>query len=115
MLNREINTCDYPLSRNLYGVLKLAAENIGFAFNHISDLSIINLRIGSVRKNEDLDLKDNDRFKRTILHKEDLVNLIECAITTTVKYGTYYAVSENSNKPWSIENTIQELIYSPKT
>ena len=48
-LGREININDYPYSIGLYGVLKLASENIGFLFSHHFNMSVINLRIGTVR------------------------------------------------------------------
>lgn len=113
-IHREITTSDYPLSESLYGVLKLAAENIGFAYTRASDLSIINLRIGTVVDDEFTAINYNDRFNRTILYKEDLINIVECAINSDIKYGTYYAVSDNKNKPWSIDNAIRELGYKPQ-
>lgn len=39
--------------------------------------------------------------------------MIKAAIETNISFGTYYAVSENEEKPWSIEKTKQELGYEP--
>ncbi len=114
-LQREITTNDYPYSKGLYGVLKIASEQAGFIFSLDSDLSIINIRIGSVpAQNEQDALKENDRLTRTLLSKKDLVELFSAAIEAKVNFGTYYGVSNNPDKPWDISNAIEELGYSPK-
>ncbi len=114
-LQREITTNDYPYPKGLYGVLKIASEQAGFVFSLHSDLSIINIRIGSVPSdNEKNALKQNDRLTRTLLSREDLVKLFSAAIEAKVKFGTYYGVSNNPDKPWDISNAIEELGYSPK-
>jgi len=53
LLGRKINTDDYPHSKSLYGLLKLASENLGYLFSHQSDakVSVINLRIGTAAEN----------------------------------------------------------------
>ncbi|MCH1624189.1 NAD-dependent epimerase/dehydratase family protein [Ferdinandcohnia quinoae] len=110
-LGREITTNDYPYSRGLYGVLKLASENIGHVFASETDnkLSIINLRIGSVRLDESQAVEQDERLSRTLLSHEDTVQLFDLAIQSTVKYGTYYGVSNNPGKPWSTESAWREL------
>ncbi|MFD2654916.1 NAD-dependent epimerase/dehydratase family protein [Gracilibacillus thailandensis] len=114
-LQREITTNDYPYPKGLYGVLKIASEQAGFIFSLHSDLSIINIRIGSVpAQNEKDALKENDRLTRTLLSKEDLIELFSVAIEAKVNFGTYYGVSNNPDKPWDISNAIEELGYSPK-
>ncbi|MGP4039270.1 NAD-dependent epimerase/dehydratase family protein [Gracilibacillus sp. D59] len=113
-LQREITTNDYPYPKGLYGVLKIASEQAGFIFSLNSDLSIINIRIGSVPGNKEIEaLKHNDRLLRTLLSREDLVELFSAAIEANVKFGTYYGVSNNTNKPWDISNAIEDLKYSP--
>lgn len=54
LLGRQINTNDYPQSKSLYGLLKLASENLGYLFSHQLDakVSVINLRIGTAAENE---------------------------------------------------------------
>jgi len=108
-LGREITTEDYPYSRGLYGVLKLASENIGHIMARENQLSIINLRIGSVHDNEKPDVKKDQRLHRTLLTHEDTIQLFDLAIQSTVKFGTYYGVSDNPDKPWSMENAWKEL------
>lgn len=109
-LGRRINVKDYPYSRGLYGVLKLAVENIGFAFINKHDLSIINLRIGSVKQDEEKSIyKDIDRHKKTWLSEVDTVNLFEDSILSDIKFGTFYGVSDNPGKPWNNDNAKEEL------
>jgi nucleoside-diphosphate-sugar epimerase len=116
LLGREITVKDYPFSKSLYGVLKLASENIGHILTREleNNLSVINLRIASVPEDEYEALKENGRLHHTLLSREDTILLFNLAIQSTVKYGTYYGVSDNPNKPWSTENAWQELGYVSK-
>lgn len=113
---REITVDDYPYSRSLYGTLKLASENIGhiLAYEEESNLSVINLRIGSVRRDEVEDLQTNPRINKTLLSHKDVIQLFDLAIQSTVKFGTYYGVSENKDKPWSTINATRELGFVSK-
>jgi len=115
-LGREITVDDYPYSRNLYGTLKLASENIGhiLAYEEENNLSVINLRIGSVRRNEVKDLQTNPRINKTLLSHEDVIQLFDLAIQSTVKFGTYYGVSDNKDKPWSTVSATRELGFVSK-
>lgn len=109
-LGREITIHDYPVSKGLYGVLKLASENIGFAFHHTYNLSVINLRIGSIKQNEQKEIHQNfSRLKKTWLTETDTINLYKESIESDVAYGTYYGVSDNPGKPWNTENAKIEL------
>lgn len=110
VLGREISVSDYPYSKGLYGILKLAGENIGHAFSEQYGLGVINLRIGSVRLNEKQEiLADVDRYKKTWLSEADVVQIFEKAIEKDIRYGTYYAVSDNIGKPWDISNLESDL------
>ncbi|WP_077617428.1 NAD-dependent epimerase/dehydratase family protein [Bacillus sinesaloumensis] len=115
-LGREITVEDYPYQRTLYGTLKLASENIGhiLAYEEENNLSVINLRIGSVRRDEVKDLQKNERFNKTLLSHADVIQLFDLAIQSTIKFGTYYGVSDNKDKPWSIENAKRELGFVSK-
>ncbi|MEH7493526.1 NAD-dependent epimerase/dehydratase family protein [Neobacillus niacini] len=114
-LGREINSNDYPSSRGLYGVLKFASENIGqILAMKANNLSIINLRIGSVHPDEEKAVKEDDRLLRTLLSHEDTVQLFEKALQSSVRFGTYYGVSDNPGKPWSTENAMRELGFVSK-
>ncbi|WP_100406454.1 NAD-dependent epimerase/dehydratase family protein [Bacillus solitudinis] len=110
LLDREITTNDYPKSKGLYGLLKLASEQAGFLFSLHSKLSVINIRIGSVPKDVTYeDVLENERLKKTLLSNTDVVDLFRLAIEAKVKFGTYYGVSDNPEKPWDMSNTKAEL------
>lgn len=66
LLGRQINTDDYPQSKSLYGLLKLASENLGYLFSHQLDakVSVINLRIGTAAENEQETLRAKPRSKK---------------------------------------------------
>lgn len=110
-LGREVTTADYPYSNGLYGVLKLASENIGHILSHQTDnnLSLINLRIGSVHPDEMKAVTEEERLHRTLLTHEDTVQLFDLALESKVRYGTYFGVSDNPQKPWSTSNVFEQL------
>lgn len=114
LIVREIDTETYPLSNGVYGTLKLAAENLGYIYYKHYGLSVINLRIGTVKEEEAVAVASNGRTRKTILSKLDTIELFRKAIESEIKYGTYYAVSNNPGKPWSLKKTIEELDYEPK-
>jgi NAD+ dependent glucose-6-phosphate dehydrogenase len=113
LLGRKIKTTDYPHSKSLYGCLKLCGESIGFAFHVNCNLSVICLRIGTVRSQEYPELLKNERYNRTILSKYDTIELFDKSISSDIEFGIYYGVSDNPNRPWSIKNAIDELGYMP--
>ena len=113
LLGRQITTDDVPATKNVYGILKFASEQLGRLFHDQTGMSVINLRIGTVVTDEMEGLHTKKRTKRTLLSHEDLFSMIKAAIETDVPFGTYYAVSENEGKPWSTEKTKQELGYRP--
>lgn len=113
LLGREIEVGDYPLPRGLYGVLKLASEELGFIFSLHCDLSVINLRIGSVpgEKGKHF-LQEKSRLKKTLLTEEDTVELFQAAIEADIKFGIYYGVSDNPGKPWDMSTAISDMGFS---
>lgn len=111
LIGREISVQDYPLSRNLYGILKLASENTGHMYASKTPLSVINLRIGTVPEDELKKLKEDQRVHFTLLTREDLVQLFTAAVESSKKYGTFYGVSSNDNKPWDMKEAYEELGY----
>ena len=114
ILGREISVNDYPLANNVYGAMKLCGEQFGRLLSSRSNLSVICLRIGTVVDDEYSFLLRNDRGRRTILSKTDLVDIFDKSIASDVHFGLYFAVSDNPEKPWSIQEAISELGYSPR-
>jgi nucleoside-diphosphate-sugar epimerase len=113
LLGREINVRDYPCSKGLYGVLKFASEQVGSLFSNEENLSVINIRIGSVPKEvSKAILEENPRLKKTLLTDADLIELFTTALEADIKFGTYYGVSDNPGKPWDMANAKKNLGYS---
>ncbi|MDG5787869.1 NAD(P)-dependent oxidoreductase [Evansella sp. AB-P1] len=110
LLGREINVNDYPKMRSVYGLLKLASEQAGFIFSINHNISVINIRIGSVpSKNEKIAIQQDPRLKKTIFTDDDVAQLFRNAIEAKVKFGTYYGVSNNCGKPWDMTSAEEEL------
>ncbi|ARK29531.1 NAD-dependent epimerase/dehydratase family protein [Halalkalibacter krulwichiae] len=110
LLGREITIEDKPSSRGLYGVLKYASEQIGQLFSIEENISVINIRIGSVPKGVTKQtIEENDRLKKTLLSHTDLIRLFTAAVETDRSFGTYYGVSDNPGKPWDMANAKSEL------
>jgi NAD+ dependent glucose-6-phosphate dehydrogenase len=112
-LGRPIDTSDYPSPDSTYGAMKACAELMGFVFSNECPVSVICLRIGTVNNDEMNFLASSDRVKRTLLSRVDTVNLFRAAIETNVRYGVYYGVSDNPDRPWVIGNAIRDLSYYP--
>lgn len=107
ILGREIRTDDYPISRSIYGNLKLAAENYCRSFYFECGITSVSFRIGTFRRNYDKD-SFKDRWNRTIVKMEDLVYYFKRAIEKECTSEVYYLVSENKDKPWDTSN-LREL------
>ena len=112
ILGRPIRADDYPYSVGLYGVLKTAGENLAYAFHRMYGVSVISLRIGVFRANEQ-DILTQPRFRTSWISKTDTVDVFIKAVETPQAFGTYYAVSDNPGRPWEIESTIQDIGYAP--
>ena len=101
-----------PRPDSLYGVSKAFGENIGRFYHEEHGLDFISLRIGwSVA---DPLQKDSDVLRAMWLSPDDTVEVVRCAIEATVKFGLYYAISDNPNRSWDMTNTMLELGYRPK-
>ncbi len=114
LLGRKITTDDYPLSVSAYGAMKLCAEQFGYLFHKEKNISVICLRMGGVKEDELSLLREDKRAHQVILSKRDTVEIFHKAINTDVKYGVYYAVSDNPGRPWDISDTIDELGFNPQ-
>lgn len=116
LLGREITIDDKPRSKGLYGVLKYASEQISeiISREETGGPSVFNIRIGSVHADEEKDVQEDPRLMKTLLSHEDLIGLFEKTMESSRAGGTYYGVSDNPGKPWSIDNARNELGYEPK-
>ena len=106
-LGREISPLDYPISKSVYGTLKLAAEGLCRNFNINYGIQTVALRIGTYRESYDPD-DYQDRWDRTRLDTEDMLLYFEKAIEVECEVEVCYLVSENKDKPWDT-STLKKL------
>ncbi len=115
---------------SLYGVSKVYGEALGRYYQETFGLRVYNLRIGSVRADDDpvaegvkqssfwLDLTDKQKFERlrsTWLSQRDCAELIGCCLeATTVPWATVYGISDNPRQFWDLEHARRLLGYAPK-
>lgn len=93
---------------SLYGATKAFGEAAGRYYADKFGLSVICLRIGWV-----LEKPHNEQARMMWLSPDDLTRLICGALSSDVKFGIYYAVSNNRLRRWSISNAELDLGYSP--
>ncbi|WP_166246298.1 NAD-dependent epimerase/dehydratase family protein [Paenibacillus turpanensis] len=108
-LGRPIRVTDYPYSKGMYGTLKLASENVGRIISQQHGVSVMNLRIGSVPPDQEKALREDERLMHTLLTREDVVHLFQAAIESNLRFGTFYGVSSNPDKPWDTTNAEEQL------
>lgn len=115
---------------SLYGVSKVYGEALGRYYHETYGMRVYNLRIGSVRGDDDptsegvksgsfwLDLTEAQKYERmrsTWLSQRDCAELIGCCLeATTVPWATVYGISNNPRQFWDIEEARRLLGYAPK-
>jgi len=103
-----------PRSDSFYGVGKLFGEGLGQYFSHEYGMSIISVRIGTVRPYE-WPRPSETRFFATWLSHRDLVQLFEkCVETESVSYDVFYGVSNNTWRFWDISHGKEVIGYDPQ-
>lgn len=93
---------------SLYGATKAFGEAAGRYYSDKFGLAVICLRIGWA-----LERPHNEQARMMWLSPGDLQQLVRCCLNSTVSFGIYYAVSDNTKRRWSIENARTELGYAP--
>ena len=97
---------------SLYGVSKVFGESLGRFYHDEHGLDVINLRIGWVA--EDPLAAEEDVLRAMWLSPGDCLRVVRRAIEAQVRFGIYYAISNNPNRRWSMTNTQLELGYRPQ-
>ncbi|MFC7376227.1 MULTISPECIES: NAD-dependent epimerase/dehydratase family protein [unclassified Brachybacterium] len=97
---------------SLYGVSKIFGEALGRFYYDEHGLDFIALRIGWV--SEDPLEADEDVLRAMWLSPSDCARVVRRAIEAEVRFGLYYAISDNPNRRWSLTNTTLELGYRPQ-
>ena len=94
---------------SLYGVSKAFGENLGRFYYDQYGLSVICLRIGWMLP------EPMDEISRWMwLSPRDCAQVVSRALETDLGFGTFYAISANSNRHWDITKTIELLGYRPE-
>ncbi|SDB83659.1 NAD dependent epimerase/dehydratase family protein [Raineyella antarctica] len=102
-----------PRPDSFYGLSKVFGEAIGRYYHDEYGIDFIALRIGWSIADPD-EGPDKDVLRAMWLSEDDTEQVVRCAIEAKVRFGLYYAVSDNPNRRWDITNTMLELGYRPK-
>lgn len=101
-----------PRPDSLYGVSKVFGEALGRFYHDEHGLDVISLRIGW--SSGDPMLAEKEILHAMWLSEDDTEQVFRRAIEAEVRYGVYYAVSDNPNRRWDMTNTMLDLGYRPK-
>lgn len=101
-----------PRGDSLYGVSKIFGEALGRFYHDEHGLDVINLRIGWFSE-DPLDAEE-DILRAMWLSPRDCAQVVRRAIEAEVRFGLFYAISDNPNRRWSMTNTTLELGYRPQ-
>ncbi|HEY8870897.1 MAG TPA: NAD(P)-dependent oxidoreductase [Candidatus Limnocylindrales bacterium] len=111
-----------------YGVSKAFGEALGRYYAEFRGLSVVCVRIGTVRPDDDprpaniastagwLELTRDEKYERmraTWLSHRDCAELLAAAIDSDVRWAVVYGVSDNPRRFWSLEGARQLLGFHP--
>lgn len=101
-----------PRGDSLYGVSKIFGEALGRFYHDEHGIDFLALRIGWVT--DDPLATDTDVLRAMWLSPDDTEAVFRRAIEASVRFGLYYAISDNPNRRWDLTNTMLDLGYRPK-
>lgn len=101
-----------PRPDSLYGVSKVFGETMGRYYHDARDLDVIALRIGW--STGDHGAADAELLQAMWLSERDTVEVFRCAVEAPVRFGVYYATSDNLNRRWDLTDTMVDLGYRPQ-
>ena len=107
----KVSPYDPPRPDSEYGVSKVFGEAIARYYSDRWDVKAICLRIGAVLKDDDP--TKNSQNRKIWLSHRDLIQLIEKSLTTNVKFGIYFGISNNKDAFWDFDNARAELGFEP--
>ncbi len=95
-----------------YGAGKVMGETAGRFYADSAGLSVLCLRIGTVRQD---DRPAKPRHFATLLTHRDLATLVRCCVEAdaSLRFGVYFGVSANTWRIWDLEPAREELGYQP--
>lgn len=94
---------------SLYGVSKAFGETLGRYYSDQYGLSVICLKIGWF-----LPEPHDDIARWMWLSPRDGAQVTWRAIESDLRYGVFYAISQNGTRHWDITNTMNALGYRPE-
>lgn len=97
---------------SLYGVSKVFGEALGRFYHDEFGFDVIALRIGWT--SADPLETDTELLRAMWLSEDDTEQVFRRAIEAQVRFGIYYAVSDNPNRRWDMTNTMLDLGYRPQ-
>lgn len=97
---------------SLYGVSKVFGETLGRFYHDAHGLDVIALRIGW--SSGDYGAADTDLLQAMWLSEPDTVQIFRRAVEAPVRFGVYYATSDNLNRRWDLTDTMVDLGYRPQ-
>ena len=116
---------------SLYGVSKVYGEALGRYYHDRFGMAVYNLRIGSVRADDDptsdaaltgggagLDFDRDEmrrRYRATWLSQDDVAGLVRrCLLVQEPRWAVVYGISDNPRQFWDITHARAVLGYDPK-
>lgn len=120
-----------PRPDSYYGVSKIFGEAVGRMYHDLHGIEVVNLRIGTVRADDDpasqktlssipaplAHLTMDERRKRsrsTWLSRRDCAELIARALEADTDWAIVYGISDNPRQFWSLRSAREILGYEPR-
>ena len=97
---------------NMYSCTKIFGEAVGRYYSDKYGISVICLRIGWFQ-NYDSEFLQDSEVKKKWCSPKDLVQIVEKSIDSNLKYGVFFAISNNKNRIWDIEDAKLKIGYDP--
>jgi len=126
--SKIIDESDEVRPDSLYGVSKVFGEALARLYHDSYGLSVVCLRIGSVRADNDpygdtvlesaewLGLDDRQKLARsraTWLSHRDCVEVFRCALRAEIGWSVCFATSANPRLMWSLDRARRDLAFVP--
>ncbi|WP_164861446.1 NAD-dependent epimerase/dehydratase family protein [Microbacterium sp. CPCC 204701] len=112
---RMVSEDDPVWPDSFYGAAKAHDEAVGrwYAERDERGPSVVCLRIGTCGFDADENAMRNARMRSTWLSERDFVSFVRASIEASVRFGIYFAVSDNDRRFWSLERGQAELGIRP--
>lgn len=112
---RMVGEDDPAWPDSFYGAGKAHDEAVGRWYAERDDQgpSVVCLRIGTCGFDDDPAAMANSRIRSTWLSERDWTSFVRAAIEADMRFGIYFAVSDNDRRFWSLERAEADLGIRP--